>query len=304
MMFSQSASTCSLAGASAGAAACYSAPQAFLVDNYQLTMHSSSTTSLQTASALVTNSYGSQDPVWYECFSTISYLNAGSTRTSGSAVDKWAYAFVGINSGRYYMMDTGNGLWCGNTGDHYLSTYVNRTFGDLTYNIDYQNNGGSCYGVNRNAYTTVPLKTTTYNATHVVRTVSAMENWMNNFLCGGNSSTYVAGCSCTLVYVAACYPGTYSNTGSSASGACTACPAGSISGVGATSCTPCSIGTYTTDSITCLTCPASTFSGAGASSCTPFATLLNLLNNITTSLSSLQVNVSSTAATCAAASAG
>ena len=299
MVLDSAASTCVLTGAPAektGVVSCYSAPHALLLDNHMLTLHSTSTASLQLSSAMVAsaNSVGSE-PAAFECYSTISFVAPGSTLTAGSAVDTWAYAFPGINGARFFSMDPNNGGYCANTGDNYLSTYANRSLGDLTYNADFGPGGGSCFNVNRGSYTTVANKITTYNATHVVRTVSSMENLINPFL---------GGAGCKLVYVAACYPGTYSNTGTAAAGACTACPAGSISGVGETSCTPCAIGTYTTDAKTCLDCPASTFSGAGATSCTPFASLVNMLNNITASLASLQVNVTSTAASCSAAAAG
>ena len=297
MAFLPAASTCDMSGATAAQASCYTATQGLLLDSKILTMHSSSTVSLAPTSSLSVGSYQTQDASWYECFSTISLVTPGSTLTAGSAVDTWAYEFPGINYPRYFTMNPTNGGYCGNTGDDFSSNYVNRSLGDLSYNADLGFTYGSCFNINRGAYTTAPLMTTTYNATHLVRTVSSMENFMNNFLCSGG-----AGCSCTLVYVAACYPGTFSSDGKAASGACTACAAGSISGVGATSCTPCPVGTYTTDAQTCNACPASTFSGVGATSCTPFATLLGLLNNVTASLASLQVNVSSTAASCAAAS--
>lgn len=296
LVFDAAASTCVVTGASAdkaGVASCYTGPQALLLDSHMLTLQSASTASLQISTTLSANSNSpSTEASAYECYSPISLVTPGSTLTAGTAVDTWAYAFPGINGNRYWQVDPSNGGYCGNTGDAYLSTFVNRSLGDLTYNADFASGYGSCFNVNRGSYTTVALKSTTYNATHVVRTVSSMEHLINDFL--GSTG-------CTLVYVAACRPGTYSSTGTAAAGACTACAAGSISGVGATSCTPCAIGTYTSDAVTCQACPASTFSGAGATSCTPFATLMNMLNNITASLASLQVNVTSTAASCAAA---
>lgn len=66
----------------------------------------------------------------------------------------------------------------------------------------------------------------------------------------------------------ACWPGSYSNAGA---GACTACPAGSVSEVaGSPSCTYCIAGTFQpfSNKTACLDCGTGTYSSNGARACT------------------------------------